>query len=134
MEKILKVLMLFVLSAICLNGFSADDKNEKVLNRYREEVNGASPDDWYTLATCAKQCMKKDIMNKEVAEWIDRSLEIKRTAYNLEIKGDYFLLNRLPDEAGKFYLEALQVGFEDDPDFDPSGIQSKIADMVDLKT
>lgn len=134
MEKVTKVVLFLVLSGMWLTGFTADDKNERIVSKYREVINESSPDDWYTLATCAKQCMKKDILNKEVAEWIDRSLEIKRTAYNLEIKGDYYILNRLPEEAGNFYLEAIRVGLEDDPDFDPSGIQSKIAEIVDLRT
>ena len=126
--------MLLLLSSVSLNVHSSVGKNSKILNKYRDIVQESAPDDWYTLASSAAICLKKDIVNKEVAEWIDRSLKIKKTAYNLEIKGDYYMKTRLPEKAGAFYLEAMRVGLEEDKNFDSSELQSKIARIMNMET
>jgi hypothetical protein len=134
MKKPSNLLIILLLCVVNLSGYPADGKNEKILNKNREIINNSAPDDWYTLASCAKSCLKKNVLNKEVAEWIDRSIEIKKTSYNLEIKGDYYIINKLPDKAGEYYLEAIRVGFDEDKNFDSSKLQSKIAKIVNLKT
>jgi hypothetical protein len=133
MKNMLSFILVFVLCGVGLSTYSSDGKNEKTLNKYREIIQDAAPDDWYTLASCAESCLKKNVLNKEVAQWIDRSLDIKRKPFNLEIKGDYYVKNRLPDEAGECYLEAIKIGIEEDSDFDISQLQSKIAKLVDLE-
>jgi hypothetical protein len=115
-----------------ISGYSFDGKDEKVLNKYREIINDSAPDDWYILASCAESCIKKDIINKEVAGWIDRSIKIRKTAYNMEIKGDYYIINKLPAKAGSCYLEAIKIGLEEDSNFDVAELQSKIAKIVNL--
>ena len=134
MKKLSNLLIILLLCVVNLSAYPADGKNEKILNKNREIINDSAPDDWYTLASCAKLCMKKNVLNKEVAEWIDRSIEIKKTSYNLEIKGDYYIINKLPDKAGEYYLEAIRIGFDEDKNFDSSELQSKIAKIVNLKT
>ena len=109
-------------------------KVKKILTKNRDIVQESAPDDWYTLAFCAEQCIKKNIVNKEVAEWIDKSLEIKKSSYNLEIKGDYYMKNKLPMKAGEFYLEAIKVGLEEDKNFNYSDLQSKIARIMKMET
>jgi hypothetical protein len=134
MKKSTSFLMIVIVCVMSLSTYALDGKNEKIMNKHREIINDLSPDDWYTLASCAETCIKKDIINKEVAEWIDRSLKIKKTAYNLEVKGDYYIKNKLPDKAGECYLEAIKIGIDEDNDFDSSELQEKIAKIVNLET
>ncbi len=134
MKYMMGFFMLLLLSSVSLNVHSSDGKNSRILNKYRDIVQESAPDDWYTLASCAEQCLKKNIVTKEVDEWINKSLKIKRSSFNLEIKGDYYMKNKLPEKAGEFYLEAIRVGLEEDNNFDSSGLQSKIARIMNMET
>ena len=126
--------MIVILCGMSFSSQAFDGKNDKIMNKHREIINDLSPDDWYSLALSAETCIKKNIINKEVAEWIDRSLKIKKTAFNLEVKGDYYIKNKLPDKAGECYLEAIKVGIDEDHNFDSSELQEKIAKIVNLET
>lgn len=134
MKYMLGFFMFLLLCGVSLNVYSSDGKDSKILKKYREIVEESAPDDWYTLASSAEQCLKKNIVNKEVDEWINKSLKIKRTSFNLEIKGDYYMKNRLPHKAGEFYLEAIRVGLEEGKNFDSSGLQIKIARIMNMET
>ena len=134
MKYMMGFFVFLLLSSVSVQVHSSDGKNSKIMNKYRDIVQESAPDDWYTLASSAAICLKKDIVNKEVAEWIDRSLNIKKTAYNLEIKGDYYMKNRFPEKAGEFDLEAIKRGLEEDSNFDVSGLQEKIAGIIELST
>ena len=134
MKYLIGFFLFLLLCGLSLNVHSSNGKNSKILNKHREIVQESAPDDWYTLAYCAEQCIKKNIVNKEVDEWINKSSKIKRTSFNLEIKGDYYMKNRLPDKAGEFYLEAIRVGLEEDNNFDSSGLQGKIARIMNMET
>jgi hypothetical protein len=126
--------MVLLVCGVSLYAYSSDGKSGKILTKNRDIVRESAPDDWFTLASCAEQCIKKNIVNKEVAEWIDKSLEIKKSSYNLEIKGDYYMKNKLPSKAGEFYLEAIKVGLEEDKNFNYSDLQSKIARIMKMET
>ncbi|MFW5761072.1 MAG: tetratricopeptide repeat protein [Cyclobacteriaceae bacterium] len=106
-----------------------EEKTDKVTIKARELVNKAAPDDWMTYAKAAEKCINKGVNLKEAAQWLDTSIEIKETAYNLELKGDYYVRNNLPDKALEYYVKTLKVGKEQDFNFDASGIQKKIADI-----
>jgi len=134
MKYIVRFFMVLLVCGVSLYAYSSDGKSDKILNKNRDIVQESAPDDWYTLASCAEQCIKKNIVNKEVAEWIDKSLEIKKSSYNLEIKGDYYMKNKLPNKAGEFYLEAIKVGLEEDNNFNYSSLQSKIAKIMKMET
>lgn len=114
--------------------FASDGRSEKIVSKYRDAVENAAPDDWYTLAYSAKQCLDRKVNCKEVASWIDKSLAIKTTPYNLEVKGDYYVMNRLNDEALECYLEAFNMEKEKDNNYDGAELQKKIAVIIDLPT
>ena len=124
-------MMLFFVS-MTSGTFALDGKEDKIINKFKEIVENASPDDWYTLANSADMCLKKNINRKEIAVWLDKSLSIKETPYNLEVKGDYYRINNLPEKAGKCYLKAIQIGSEEDSNFDSSDLQEKIAEIIKL--
>lgn len=106
--------------------------NEKTTEKTREAVENAGPHDWYTLAASAEKCFKKKVNLKEASEWLDQSLEIAQMPYNLELKGDYYMLNKLPDQALEFYVRAMNVMKEQDGQADVSKIQKKISEIISI--
>ena len=133
MKTCSKIIISIVLIFPVIAGYSLDNKSEKFVDKLTEKIEEAAPDDWYVLAHSADLCLKKNINTKDVAEWIDRSLSIKETPYNLEVKGDYYMINRMPKKAGEFYLKALKVGADLNDGFDGTELQKKIAEIINLK-
>jgi len=107
-----------------------NDKTNKTTLKARQAVEQASPEDWLALAESADMCFRKNVNLKEAAEWIDRSIAIKETSFNLEVKGDYYLVSNLPDEALEFYVESMKKGHEEGSTFDSGRIQEKIAKIT----
>jgi len=102
-----------------------DNKESKAVIKARAAVKQAAPDDWYTLANSAQVLIQKNESLKEAAEWIDKSLEITETPYNLEVKGDYYVANKLPGKAIEYYVKSI-LSAQDDPDFEVGRVQTKI--------
>jgi tetratricopeptide (TPR) repeat protein len=107
-----------------------EQKTDKVTLKTREAVSKASPDDWYTFAEAAEKCINKGVNLNEASQWLERSLEIKETSYNLSVKGDYYMANRLPEKALKYYVKSIEVGKEETHEFDVSAVQKKIAAII----
>jgi hypothetical protein len=107
-----------------------NSKTDKTTLKTRAAVSNASPNDWHTLAEAAERCIRKGVNMKEASQWLERSLEIKETAYNMSVKGDYYLANRLPQKALEFYAKSIELGKIEDPKYDPTPTQKKIASIV----
>lgn len=120
--------VLTILSA-SISFAGADDRTTE---KTREAVENAGPHDWYTLAISAEKCFKKNVNLKEASEWLDQSLEIAETPFNLELKGDYYIDNRLPDRAMEYYVRAMNTIKEDDGDADVSHIQKKLSKIINI--
>lgn len=123
----LSLVIIFLASSIT---YAAADN--KAVEKAREAVENASPDDWHTLAKSAEKLLRKNTNLKEANEWIDQSLEIKVTPYNLTLKGDYYNANQLPDKALEFYVKAMKVAREENKDADLSDLQQKIAGITNI--
>lgn len=134
MKNLLKLSTMIMIMGLCSVVLARDGKEDKIINKYQEVINNSAPDDWYTLAESADICLKRNINRKEVASWIDKSLSIKETPYNLEVKGDYYMLNNLPKKAAEYYVKAVQMINEQEPNKDISDLQEKIADALKIKT
>lgn len=132
MKKITIISIIILVGALTFSSYAKDGKEKKIVAKFQETVDNAAPDDWFTLAECADICLRKNINCKEVSIWIDKSLKIKETPYNLEVKGDYYIANNLPEKGGDYYLKAILLGTEEDPDFDATGLQTKIARLINL--
>lgn len=89
-------------------------ENNKTVEKARDAVEEAAPDDWYTYASSAEKCIRKKVNLKEAKAWLERSLEIKETTYNLAVMGDYYNMNRIPEKALKYYVKSLRLGLEQD--------------------
>ena len=117
---------------ILLGTVSWTKAEDRTIEKTREAVENASPHDWYTLAVSAEKCFKKKVNLKQASKWLDESLAIAETPYNLELKGDYFIENRLPDRALEFYVRAMNEMKEKDGNADVSKLQKKISKIIDI--
>jgi len=89
-------------------------ENNRTAEKARQAVEEAAPDDWYTYAESAEKCLRKKVNLKEAKGWLERSLEIKETTYNLAVMGDYYSHNNLTEKAFQYYVNSLRVGLEQD--------------------
>lgn len=123
-----------LLLIVCLlaSSFSFAVADDRTTEKTREAVENASPHDWYTLAISAQKCFKKKVNLKEASEWLDESLAIAETPFNLELKGDYFNKNRLPEQALEYYVRAMTTLKEKDGKADVVQIQKKIAKIINI--
>ena len=134
MKNLVSISLSALLVLVMFSAYANNDRTEKIVSKHRDAVENAAPDDWYTLAFSAQQCLEKKANCKEVANWIDKSLSIKVTPYNLEVKGDYYMINRLNDKALECYLQVFKLEKEKDNNFDGTVLQKKIAKIIDLPT
>jgi hypothetical protein len=92
-------------------------ENNRTAEKARQAVEEAAPDDWYTYAHSAEKCIRKKVNLNEVKGWLERSIEIKETTYNLSVMGDYYNMNNLHQKALEFYVKSLRVGLEQDVNY-----------------
>ena len=129
----LKSTFAIAMAFVVLSGSMAFAKiDDRTTEKTRDAVENASPHDWYTLAIRAEKCFKKKVNLKEASEWLDQSLEIAKTPFNLELKGDYYNDNRLPDKALEYYVQAMNVLKENDGEADVSKIQKKVSTIINI--
>ena len=118
--------------AIMTSSLAFAKLDDRTTEKTRDAVENAGPDDWYTLAISAEKCFKKKVNLKEASKWLDQSLEIAETPFNLELKGDYYISNKLPDKALDFYVRAMNTLKENDGKAEVSHIQKKIAKIINI--
>lgn len=134
MEKVKKlssqlfaVLLVTAVAATSLR--AADSKVDKTTFKARQAVEQATSEDWLTLAESAEICFQKNVNLREAADWIDKSISIRETSYNLEVKGDYYHASNLYEEALRYYVRSMKKGMEETPGFDTREIQAKIVEV-----
>lgn len=110
----------------------ASTGEDRTTDKARAEVAKASADDWQTLAANAEKCFRKKVNLKEASEWLDRSLQIAETRYNLELKGDYYSMNNLQDKAVEYYIKAINVAQGSKSTSEIIAIQQKIAKIRNI--
>ena len=117
----------FLVMAMMVSSFSFGANHfGKLTDKTREAVENAAPDDWETLAKAAHKCIRKNKNMKEAYSWLNKSLEIKTTAYNLEVKGDYYLQNKMPRKAMQYYIKSMKKAKEVNRDADNTKLQEKL--------
>jgi hypothetical protein len=131
-QKLNKLGTALLCTMMLISSISYARVDEKTTEKTRDAVENAGPDDWYTLAVSAEKCFKKKVNLKEASEWLDLSLEIAQTPYNLELKGDYYVSNKLPDKAIEYYVRTINTMKEQDKDADVSKVQKKIAKIINF--
>lgn len=129
LKSLFPTIMAFVILSTSMAYAKVDDRTTE---KTREAVENASPHDWYILATSAEKCFKKKVNLKQASEWLDQSLEIAETPFNLELKADYFIDNKLPDKALEYYVRAMNIIKENDGKGDVEHIQKKISSIINI--
>lgn len=97
----------------------------------KENVKKAAPGDWKTYAESAEVLVKKQSNMKEAAEWIRKSINIKRTSYNTMVEADYYYAVGMNEKALETYLKAMELGKEE-KDFNPKEVQKRITKLKGL--
>lgn len=100
----LAITAIFILSSA---GTSFAGVKERALEKARSAVDHAASDDWETYARSAQMVLKKNVSWEDAKMWLDKSLSIKEEAYNLEVMGDYYVLNNDSETGLKYYLKSL---------------------------
>ena len=119
---------IFSLAVLFLFAFATmvQAKEGKAVQKAKEAVSNAAPDDWMTYAESAEVLLKKNTSLNDVSEWLDKSIAVKESSYNLELKGDYYMATNLPKKAMEFYIKSIQKGKEESESYNLLEVQDKI--------
>ncbi|HZX75420.1 MAG TPA: hypothetical protein VFE57_13425 [Cyclobacteriaceae bacterium] len=126
------VLGLIVLASVSSVAWASTGE-DRTTDKARAEVAKASADDWQTLAANAEKCFRRKVNMREASEWLDKSLQITESRYNLELKGDYYNLNNLPEKAVDYYIKAIEVAQSSRSTSEVIEIQHKIAKIKNFR-
>jgi len=123
---------IIALVAVAVNTTAFADSNiDKTVKEARAAVASASPDDWHTYAEAAKVCIEKGVNMKEAAMWIKRSVEVRETTYNMKVLGDYYVANRLPEQAIEAYSKSFRIGKLTDNNYRDKETQDKVVSLIE---
>lgn len=132
MKTIQKMYWMTAILAVCSFTALGYSGESNAVKKAKEAVEEAAPYDWRTLAESAKVCFKKKENVDLALKWIDKSIEINKDPFNLEIKGDYYQSIGDNKEAMKLYYDAITTGKEQNFWFDTSELQAKIWKLRDV--
>lgn len=122
-KSLLAVLVL--LSAIVVNAHVYESK-DKVLNKARKAVASNFDNSWKVFAQSASMVIEKDIALDEAKDWLETSLKIQKTPFNLEVMGDYYLAVGKKEAALEYFYESLLLLKTTTVDPDTGQLQAKI--------
>ena len=122
-KSLLAVLVL--LSAIVVNANVYVGK-DKVLNKARKAVAGNYDNSWKVFAQSASMIIEQEVALEEAKEWLEASLQIQKTPFNLEVMGDYYFATGDKESAIEYYYESLLLLKETALDPDTGNLQAKI--------
>ncbi|MEO1050012.1 MAG: hypothetical protein AAFX87_05285 [Bacteroidota bacterium] len=117
--------VLLAATLISVNSFAVAP-SDKAVEKARKAVANASPDDWETFAKSAQMCIRKNVNMAEAQEWLEKSIAIKATSFNLEVMGDYFMKNKLPVKAMEYYVKSIDKAKRTNVNADTGDLQTKI--------
>lgn len=131
MKNIVKIATLAIMAVSTVSFATHND--DKATIKSRQIVENATPDDWKALAQAAAICVDKKTNLTQASEWLEKSVSIKETAFNLEVKGDYLVLSNQPEKAMPLYIKAMQIGLNNESGFDVKSLQAKIGNLRAIK-
>lgn len=128
MKKITKLASLTMAVAIMMSSTLTANAGikERTLEKARAAVKHAAADDWETYARSANMLLQKNVSWEDAKAWLEKSLSISEEAYNLEIMGDYYVLNNQSEKGLQFYLKSLKKINETGSEIRAEKIQRKI--------
>lgn len=114
--------VLVLLSAFAVNASGKD----RVLNKARKAVESNFDNNWKVFAQSASMVIERGVGLEEAKAWLETSLDIQKTPYNLEVMGDYFFETGDKKSAVKYYYESLVMLKASSLDPDTQALQAKI--------
>lgn len=127
-KNLLAVLVL--LSAIVVKAHVVNPNfnagKDKVLIKARKAVAGNFDNNWKVFAQSAQMIIEEGVALEEAKSWLDTSLKIQKTPFNLEVMGDYYFTKGDKASAIKYYLESLVLLKETNLNPDTGFLQAKI--------
>ncbi|MEP2024161.1 MAG: hypothetical protein ABJL86_00010 [Gilvibacter sp.] len=125
MIKKISAIGLALLLVLQTTVFAIAPENKSV-EKAKEAVENGSPDDWQLLAKQAKVLLRKKKDLGTAKDWIQKSIAINKDVSNLELMGDYYVLNNLPNQALDYYSQCSELMRQNDQSADISYYQNKI--------
>ncbi|MFP4090017.1 MAG: hypothetical protein ACLFUB_11715 [Cyclobacteriaceae bacterium] len=130
MKLAIRTFLVALITFSVSSGAFAINPSEKVVKEARALVEAASPDDWHTYAEAAQKCIVKGVNMKEASQWIKKSVEIRETSFNHKVLGDYYVANRLPEQALEAYSKSIRLGYLEQDNYRDKETQHKILALV----
>lgn len=126
-SKFAPIIFLFsVLLAPFIASANPSNEKEDIIEQARKLVKEAKPNDWFSYALAADKCIRIGENLEEAEKWLQSSLDIKETGYNLSIQGDFYLKKGDVSLAIESYERSLHLGSLNEEGFDPAKVQAKI--------
>lgn len=108
-KRILATAALAIAAVMTTSTVTLANAGDQLIEKARKELKAAAPDNWEIRAKWAQKMIAKGKHLKDAKAWIERSMEIKETAMNTEIMGDYYMANKLPNKAITYYLKSSDI-------------------------
>jgi hypothetical protein len=102
------------------------DTIDRVLASARKAVAEAKPDDWRTAYRAAAFCLDNNVNLSEAKAWLDKSIAVKETMYNLSGKARALAMEGQKADAIALAKKAISVGKAADPKADTSMVENLI--------
>jgi hypothetical protein len=102
------------------------DTIDKVLTVARKAVAEGKPDDWRTPYRAAAFCLDNNVALGEAKAWLDKSVAVKETMYNLAGQARLLAMEGKKAEAIALAQKAIAVGKAADPKADTAMVDNLI--------
>lgn len=102
--RILALAMLVTFASVNATSLDGD---EKVIAKARKAVERTQGNNWKVFATSANMVIEKKIALTEAKKWLDASMKIQETPFNLEIMGDYYRASGDNRKAMSYYVKSI---------------------------
>ena len=106
------------------------DLQATVLPQMREAITAAKTDDWATPYRAASWCFDSSMNMGEAGTWLAKSLAVKETYPNLNLKSRWLAKEGKMKDAVATAEKAIQVGKANDPPSDTSALEKMMEDWT----
>ena len=117
--------VLVILSALVASAHTYDGK-DRVLDKARKAVASNFDNNWKVFAKSASLVIGEGVGLEEAKEWLEASLSVQKTPFNLEVMGDYYFAIGDRNAAVKYYHQSLLLLKENNLNPDTGNLQVKI--------
>jgi hypothetical protein len=108
------------------------DTHGKALASARTEVAAAKPDDWRTPYRAADYCFNSNVSMDEGKAWLQKSLTVKETFYNVSLQAKMKAKEGDTQQAVALAQKAIQLG-KADKDVDTAPTELLLAEWQGKK-